>query len=60
MLKEYTVVDEGVATGFAQLLQLKVAEGDQENVPLPVPFNVVLAPGQIVTSGPALAEGRAG
>ena len=35
-------------------------DGDQANVPLPLPFKVVLAPGQMVTSGPAFAEGRAG
>lgn len=60
MEKVYVVVIEGVATGFAQVVQLKPVEGDQINVPLPVPDKVVLLPSQMVAEGPALAEGTAG
>ena len=50
----------GFATGFAQAVQDNAVDGDQTNVPLPVPLKVVFVPAQIVTSGPALAEGSAG
>jgi hypothetical protein len=61
MLNEYVVVVAvGVATGFAHVLQLKVPDGDHWKVPLPVPLKVALAPGHIVWSPPAFAEGKAG
>ena len=48
----------GFATGFEIVVLLNPLEGDQTNVPLPVPFNVVLEPKQMETSGPALAVGK--
>ena len=56
----YVVVTVGVAAGFAQLVQLSPAGGDQEKVPLPLPDKVVLLPMHIVAGDPALAEGKAG
>ena len=50
----------GLATGFTILVLLNPVEGAQENVPAPLPFNVVLLPVQMAASGPALAEGVAG
>lgn len=47
----------GVATGFAQVVQLNPVDGDHKNVPLPVPLRVVLEPAQIETSDPAFAVG---
>jgi len=46
-----------VATGFGQVVQLNPVDGDHENVPLPVPFSVVLSPAQTETSVPAFAKG---
>ena len=60
MEKVYVVVAVGVATGFAQVVQLNPEEGDHRNVPLPVPDNVALLPTQIVAGIPALADGTAG
>ena len=39
-------------------MQLKNVDGDQEYVPLPVPFKVVFDPEHMETSGPALAVGK--
>ena len=48
----------GFATGFEIVVLLSPVEGDQANVPLPVPFKVVFEPKQMETSGPALATGE--
>ena len=48
----------GFATGFGQVVQVNAVDGDHENVPLPVPFNVVLDPAHIEIFGPALAVGN--
>ena len=37
------------------MVQLKLVAGAHENVPLPVPFNKMLEPIHMETSGPALA-----
>ncbi len=60
MVSVYVVVAVGLAIGFWQVIQLKVAPGDQEKAPAPLPKSVVLLPGHIVASVPALAEGDAG
>ena len=54
----YVMGAVGVETGLGQVVQLNPVDGDQENVPLPLPFKVVLSPAQTETSGPALAVGR--
>ena len=44
----------------AQEVQLNPVDGDHRNVPLPLGIIVVFPPKQIVKSGPALTEGKAG
>ncbi len=56
-VKVYVTGAVGVETGLGQVVQLNPVEGAQENVPLPVPFSVVLSPAQTETSGPAFATG---
>ena len=40
------------------MVQLKLVAGAHENVPLPVPFNEMLEPIHMETSGPALVVGN--
>jgi hypothetical protein len=49
-----------LATGLAQEVQLNPVDGNHTNVPLPLGIMVVFPPLQIVRSGPALTEGKAG
>ncbi len=53
----YVVVTLGIATGFAMVMLLNPALGDQAYVPLPLALSVVLAPVQMVALFPALTEG---
>jgi hypothetical protein len=55
--KVYVVLDVGEATGFEIFGLFKLDAGDQLYVAPPLPFNVVLKPGQTVTSAPAFATG---
>jgi len=57
-VKVYVVVDVGLATGLAQVVQLSPVEGLHEKFPPPVPFSVVEFPVQMETSAPALTAGR--
>ena len=57
---EYVVVIVGLAIGFGQVVQLNPVDGDHKNVPLPLGTIVVLPPLQMVRSGPAFTEGKAG
>ncbi len=50
----------GLAVGFWQEVQLKVAAFAHTKLPAPLPSKAVLLPGQIVTSLPALADGNEG
>src|SRR3954470_6811396 len=52
----YVVVTKGDATGLAIFGFDNVDPGDQTNCEAPVALSGVGAPGQIVTSGPALTE----
>jgi hypothetical protein len=49
------VVDVGEAIGLKILVLLNPAEGDHAYVPPPLPCNVVLLPGHIVSLVPASA-----
>jgi hypothetical protein len=54
----YVVADEGEATGFEIVELLNDPDGVQTYVNAPEPFKVVLPPGQILASIPALTIGN--